>query len=147
VDHFLIVSEVARRLGVPPRAVSDLFYQRKLDDARCPIVGGGRLIPEAYLPMIEVALRAAGRLSMPADALCPRGDREGEQREVRMASTPVYLADDQDPDDALLGLDDLVSEGLEIGEARAVLGEHSALARRELVERLELLRRERESRR
>jgi hypothetical protein len=59
----LIVSEVARRIrGALPKDISDLFCQRKLDDARCPIVGGRRLIPEDYVPQIEAALRAAGRL-------------------------------------------------------------------------------------
>jgi hypothetical protein len=42
--------------------ISDLFYARRLDDARCPIVGGRRLIPQDYLPEVENALRAAGHL-------------------------------------------------------------------------------------
>jgi hypothetical protein len=59
----LIVSEVARRIpGARPKDISDLFYQRRLDDRRCPIVGGRRLIPIDYLPEIEAALRKAGRL-------------------------------------------------------------------------------------
>jgi hypothetical protein len=53
----LIVSEVARRLGVRPRDISDLFYQRRLTDKVCPVVGGRRLIPLNYLPEIEAALR------------------------------------------------------------------------------------------
>jgi hypothetical protein len=56
------VSEVARRLGAKPKDISDLFYQRKLSDDLCPIVGGRRLIPEDYEPVIEEALRALGRL-------------------------------------------------------------------------------------
>jgi hypothetical protein len=74
--RFLVVSEVARQLGVPPREISDLFYQRKLDDARCPIMGGRRLIPGDYVPAIEAALRAAGRLSESAgcQALGKAGD-------------------------------------------------------------------------
>jgi hypothetical protein len=51
------VSEVARELGVPPRVLSDLFYARKLDDERCPIVGGRRLIPADYIPMIAAVIR------------------------------------------------------------------------------------------
>ena len=51
------VSDVARRLGVPPRVISDLFYQRALDDARCPVVCGRRVIPEEYVPEIEKVLR------------------------------------------------------------------------------------------
>lgn len=51
--NHVTVSDVGRRYGVPPRVISDLFYARKLDDRRCPIVGGRRLIPEDYLPEIE----------------------------------------------------------------------------------------------
>lgn len=53
----LSVSEVARRLDCRPREISDLFYQRRLCDARCPVVSGRRLIPEDYLPVIEAILR------------------------------------------------------------------------------------------
>jgi len=59
----LIVSEAARRIpGARPKDISDLLYRRKLDDSRCPIVGGRRLIPEDYLPEIERVLREAGYL-------------------------------------------------------------------------------------
>ena len=57
---YLTVSEVARRLHVRPRAVSDLFYQRALSDERCPVVGGRRLIPRDYLPAVAGALRQRG---------------------------------------------------------------------------------------
>jgi hypothetical protein len=57
---FLTVSDVARRCQVRPRDLSDLFYQRKLDDSRCPIVGGRRLIPQDFLPEIEATLAAHG---------------------------------------------------------------------------------------
>jgi hypothetical protein len=60
----LIVSEVARRIGANPKDISDAFYQRKLDDNRCPIVGGRRLIPEDYVPEIESILRRLGRLEV-----------------------------------------------------------------------------------
>jgi hypothetical protein len=59
-DH-VTVSEIARREGVPPRVISDLFYQRVLNDAQCPVVGGRRLIPVDYLPAITAALRERGR--------------------------------------------------------------------------------------
>jgi hypothetical protein len=55
-----IVSEIARRLGCSPRDISDLFYARWLDDCRCPIVGGRRMIPDDYLPEIEEELRRRG---------------------------------------------------------------------------------------
>jgi hypothetical protein len=59
---FLTVSETARCLATRPRNISDLFYQRKLSDERCPIVGGRRLIPPDYLPVVEEALREHGLL-------------------------------------------------------------------------------------
>jgi len=58
----LIVSEVARRIGANPRDITNAFYQRQLDDTRCPIVGGRRLIPPDYIPEIERVLRELGRL-------------------------------------------------------------------------------------
>jgi hypothetical protein len=64
----LIVSEAARHFGVAPRAISDLFYSRRLSDQRCPIVGGRRLIPAEYLPEVEAALRDAGRLTDRSEA-------------------------------------------------------------------------------
>jgi hypothetical protein len=60
----LIVSEVARQIGARPKDISDLFYQRRLDDERCPIVGGRRLIPVDYVPVIEATLRELGRLEV-----------------------------------------------------------------------------------
>ena len=56
------VSEAARRLGAKPKDISDLFYQRRLDDERCPVIAGRRLIPEDYLAEIEAVLRQVGRL-------------------------------------------------------------------------------------
>ena len=55
------VSDVARRLGVAPRVISDLFYQRVLDDSACPVVCGRRIIPEAYVSEIERVLRGRPR--------------------------------------------------------------------------------------
>jgi hypothetical protein len=49
---------------------------------------------------------------------------------------------DNDPD-GLLGFEDLISDGADPADARAVLGPHSALSRREIEDRLEMLRRER----
>jgi hypothetical protein len=58
VETYLTVSDVARQYGVPPRVVSDLFYQRVLSDGVCPVVGGRRLIPASYIPVIEAVLLA-----------------------------------------------------------------------------------------
>jgi hypothetical protein len=68
VDTHLTVSDIARRLNVPPRAISDLFYARRLDDRRCPIIGGRRVIPAHYLSELEATLRAAGWLPAPEEA-------------------------------------------------------------------------------
>jgi len=65
-SDFLSVSEAAdeltRILGqpVPPRRISDLFYLRELRDDLCPVIGGRRIIPRTYLPMIGMAMRRRG---------------------------------------------------------------------------------------
>ena len=67
MTHFVTVSEAAREIGadfgedVPPRSISDLFYQRRLRDDLCPIVGGRRLIPRDYLPEIAETLRRSAK--------------------------------------------------------------------------------------
>ena len=73
----LSVSGAARRIsaetGVPtaPRQISDLFYQRKLDDETCPVVGRFRIIPESYLSTIKDVLRQQGRLTEAVAETCP----------------------------------------------------------------------------
>ena len=63
MTDFMTVSEAAReleakmRLSVPPRAISDLFYQRRLPDKLAPIIGGRRLISRSALPQIAKLLR------------------------------------------------------------------------------------------
>jgi hypothetical protein len=64
--EYLCVSEAARRMGVRPRDISDMFYRRQLRDDLCPIVAGRRLIPESYLDTIEVVLRRTGRRGLQA---------------------------------------------------------------------------------
>ena len=59
----LTVSDIARRLGVRPRDVSELFYNRKVKDDDCPVIAGRRLIPESYVDVIAMELRRAGKLS------------------------------------------------------------------------------------
>jgi hypothetical protein len=56
------VSELARQFGVPPHIITNLFYKRELCDQTCPVVGGRRIIPAAYVPEIERVLRERGRL-------------------------------------------------------------------------------------
>ena len=57
---YLSVSDAARELGVKPKHISDLLYQRELRDDLCPIVAGRRLIPRGYLPEILKALIKRG---------------------------------------------------------------------------------------
>ena len=59
MSNYLTVSDVVRELGIRPRDVSDLFYQRRLDDAECPVIGGRRLIPSSYVPFIRATLQAS----------------------------------------------------------------------------------------
>jgi hypothetical protein len=73
----MIVSEVARELTerfgvvVRPRDVTNLFYLRVLSDARCPILGGRRVIARDDLPAIVGALRERGVLPGPAEVTMP----------------------------------------------------------------------------
>lgn len=59
-----VVQAIAGRRGIdiPPQKLSDLFYRRKLDVNRCPVVAGVRRIPADYLPAIEAVLEARGVL-------------------------------------------------------------------------------------
>jgi excisionase family DNA binding protein len=65
--EFLSVSEAARQLGAKPKTISDLLYQRELRDDLCPIVGGRRLIPRSYLPVIRQVLIERGLLEVKSD--------------------------------------------------------------------------------
>ena len=65
---FLSISEMADKIGVRPRDVSDLLYQRKIDPKRCLIKAGRRLLPENCLAEITELLRQAGRIDRPKTA-------------------------------------------------------------------------------
>lgn len=75
-SNYLSVGEAADELThdlgqtVRPRWLTDLLYQRELRDDLCPIVGGRRLIPRSYLPMVAMALRRHGWIEQPTK----RGD-------------------------------------------------------------------------
>jgi hypothetical protein len=62
----MTVSDLARELSdryhkvVRPRDITNLFYDRCLDDACCPVLGGRRLIPQDYIPVIVGVLRGRG---------------------------------------------------------------------------------------
>ena len=56
----LSVGEVAKRLGVRPSKITQLFYECRLRDDLCPIVAGRRLIPPDYVDIIAMELRRKG---------------------------------------------------------------------------------------
>ena len=56
----LAVGDVARKLGVRPSRITQLFYERRLSDDYCPIVAGRRLIPPDYISIIAMELRRKG---------------------------------------------------------------------------------------
>lgn len=63
----LSTGEVARLLGVHPHQVAQIFYEGRLKDDRCPIVGGRRIIPSSYVEIIAMELRRKGILVRDAD--------------------------------------------------------------------------------
>jgi hypothetical protein len=56
-EKLFSATEVARKLGVLPREIPDLFYQGRLDHSACPSVGGRRMIPASFIPTIRKAIR------------------------------------------------------------------------------------------
>ena len=46
---YLSVGEVAIRMGVAPRVISDLLYARKLNSDCYPVVAGAKADPERFL--------------------------------------------------------------------------------------------------
>jgi hypothetical protein len=56
------ITELARKLKIKPRTISDLFYQQELDNDRCPRAGRGRSIPADYVPEIVRVLKTSGKL-------------------------------------------------------------------------------------
>jgi hypothetical protein len=53
----LSITEAADKLGVLPRQLSDLIYQRKLDPEMFVVVGNRRLIPTDMLPVVRAAVQ------------------------------------------------------------------------------------------
>jgi len=68
MSMLLSVGDVCRLIGerrgveIPPQRLSDLFYRRIFNAARCPVVAGVRRIPADYLPAIEAVLETRGIL-------------------------------------------------------------------------------------
>lgn len=59
----LNIADAARRLGVPPRVLSDGFYAGTLTDKHCERISGRRVIREDQLSAIATELRKAGKLT------------------------------------------------------------------------------------
>lgn len=57
---YLSVGDVARRLGVSPRRITDLYYSGRVRSDRCPVIAGRRLIPPDMVEVIAMALRRLG---------------------------------------------------------------------------------------
>ena len=54
------VGEVAKVLGVRPSRITQLFYEGRVRDDRCPVVAGRRLIPDDMVTVIAMELRRKG---------------------------------------------------------------------------------------
>jgi hypothetical protein len=59
-----VADSISEEFGVTvrPRTITLMFYEKSLREDLCPIVGGRRLIPETYVPMIVAELRRRGKL-------------------------------------------------------------------------------------
>ncbi len=57
---YMSVGEVARKLGVRPPQVSDLFCKGVLRDDLCPVIAGRRLVSPEIVPVIAMELRRKG---------------------------------------------------------------------------------------
>ena len=66
--HVLSVGDVARKLGVRPARITQLFYERRLRDDLAPIVAGRRLIPPELIDVIAMELRRKGIRVRPASS-------------------------------------------------------------------------------
>ena len=68
--QFLSVGHAAKLLGVAPKVISDALYRGAIRDDLAPVLAGRRLIDQAAIPVLEMALRRAGKL--PALAIAGR---------------------------------------------------------------------------
>ena len=73
MQELMCVGDVARLLGVKPSQITALFYERRLRDDLCPIVGGRRLIPQNYVEVIAMELRRKGIDVRPVSETTKRG--------------------------------------------------------------------------
>ena len=55
-EEYIFTGDVAWELETNPIHITALFYRRLLDNERCRVVRGRRLIPRAYIPEIRQKL-------------------------------------------------------------------------------------------
>jgi len=55
-EEYVFTGDVAYELATNPIHITALFYRRLLDNDRCRVVRGRRLIPRAYIPEIRQKL-------------------------------------------------------------------------------------------
>lgn len=60
--RILTMSEAADEIGCKPRDISDLVYQRAIDESRLVRVGYRRAIPLDYLADLRTILAARGKI-------------------------------------------------------------------------------------
>ena len=60
MSDVLFVGDVAKKLGVRPQQITALFYERRIRDDVCPVVGGRRIIPPEAVDVIAMELRRKG---------------------------------------------------------------------------------------
>jgi excisionase family DNA binding protein len=63
MPSLLTIREAAKRLGLPPRRISDAAYEGRLGDDCFHFIGGRRVVPESALDQIARLLRR-GRMEV-----------------------------------------------------------------------------------
>ncbi len=64
---YTTVGDIARRHGVRPSQVTQLFTERRIPEDLCPVISGRRLIPIQIIPAIVAELRRKGIAVQPSE--------------------------------------------------------------------------------
>jgi hypothetical protein len=56
MSDFVSITEAADELGIPPKRISDLLFQRRIDPKRCVVKAGRRLLPKKMVSEIKSLL-------------------------------------------------------------------------------------------
>ena len=89
----LSVGDVARRLGVRPAQITQLFYERKLRDDLCPIVGGRRLVRPEYVAVIAAALHRKG-IQVKSQAAPERRPEQSQLARIRSCDSKAGVPEE-----------------------------------------------------